>query len=61
MEEEIPFECCTKCRKDCSEGKSVVIYATLAENLKEDVMQEPIARLCEPCAVALNEWLFEVI
>lgn len=59
MQEEIPFECCTYCRKDMSKGKSVFLYATLAVDLKEDIFSRPIARLCEPCAMKLNNWLFE--
>lgn len=59
MEEVIPFQNCVKCGKDCSESKSVVFYAVVAENLEEDIYQAPIARLCEPCAVNLNDWLFE--
>lgn len=60
MEEEIPFENCTKCRKDCSEIKSVVLYAVLAENLVEDIRHEPFARICEHCAIELNDWLFGI-
>ena len=59
MEKEAPFECCSKCGKDCSEIKSLVIYGVLAENLEEDIVHEAIARLCEPCAMGLSDWLFE--
>lgn len=60
IEEEIPFENCTKCKKDCSECKSVVLYAVLAVNLDEDIVYDPIARLCEDCAIKFNDWLFGV-
>lgn len=58
LKKEIPFECCTHCRNDMSEGKSIVLYATLAFDLKEDLPQQPIARLCESCAIKFNDWLF---
>lgn len=61
MEEEIPFENCAKCRKDCSEIKSLVLYAVLAENLEEDITHNPIARLCEHCAIELSDWLFGMV